>query len=273
MGTTVRRRREDPDLYAGHIDFPVKTREDWERYKERFLFCPERIKVELNDETIKRYNESPNPVGLCLYPFFFRLGFYALGMEPFMTAFYDDPDLIHDMFSHWADLVCAVIQPVLEVVQIDCVLFAEDLAYRNGTHVSPDTYAEFWYPHQDKIVALAKQYNVPAICMWTAGDLNPLLPSMMEHGFNCTWPLEGYQNPGMDAAELRRRYGKKLLLGGNITKQALIEGPEAIDREIERLMPMIRGGGFIPALDDMVPREVPFCNYKHLIDKLKSIEL
>lgn len=67
MGTTVRRRKESPHLYVGHIDFPVKTREDWLRYKERFRFRPERIAVELDEETIERYNRSENPVGICLY--------------------------------------------------------------------------------------------------------------------------------------------------------------------------------------------------------------
>ena len=38
-------------------------------------------------------------------------------------------------------------------------------------------------------------------------------------------------------------------LEGNIAKEAVVKGPEAIDREIERLMPLIREGGFLPAMD------------------------
>jgi len=273
MGTTVRRRKDSPDMYVGHIDHPVKSREDWYRYRERFLFRPERIKVELDERTIKRFNESENPVGICLYPFFFRLGFYAMGMERFMTAFYDDADLVHDMFAHWADLVCQVIHPVLSAVKIDVVTFNEDLAYRTAPHVAPNVYEQFWCPHQDKVVSLLQRHNVPVICMWTAGNVDPYIPILLKHGFNCTWPLEGYQNPKMDAARLRQRYGRDLRLAGNISKQALIEGPDAIDREIERLMPMIHEGGFFPALDDMVPVEVPFANYRYLIDRIRSIRL
>ncbi|MBI4024252.1 MAG: hypothetical protein HY360_04675 [Verrucomicrobia bacterium] len=74
----------------------------------------------------------------------------------------------------------------------------------------------------------------------------------------------------MDALALRHRYGHDLRLGGNIPKEALIAGPEAIDRAIERLMPMIAEGGLLPALDDMVPLEVPFAHYRHLIERLQS---
>ena len=41
-------------------------------------------------------------------------------------------------------------------------------------------------------------------------------------------------NPKLLTA-LRERFGPELLLGGNIPKEAVIEGPDAIDAEIERL--------------------------------------
>jgi hypothetical protein len=62
-------------------------------------------------------------------------------------------------------------------------------------------------------------------------------------------------------------------LGGNIAKEAVLQGPRAIDREIERLTPLIREGGFLPALDDMPPAECPFAHYRHLIERLQAIRL
>ena len=93
---------------------------------------------------------------------------------------------------------------------------------------------------------------------------------MMDHGFNCTWPLEVMA--GMDAPELRRRFGPKLLLSGNIAKEVVIAGPAAIDLEIERLMPLIRERGFVPALDDMASPDMPFSHYRYMIEKLQEIQ-
>jgi uroporphyrinogen decarboxylase len=77
----------------------------------------------------------------------------------------------------------------------------------------------------------------------------------------------------MDAPGLRRRFGRDLRLGGNIAKEAVIAGPAAIDRELERLLPLIHAGGFLPALDDMASPDMPFAHYRYLIERLQGIRL
>ena len=62
-----------------------------------------------------------------------------------------------------------------------------------------------------------------------------------------------------------------LRLAGNIAKEAVIAGPEAIDREISRLTPLIAEGGFLPALDDMASPDMPFTHYCYLIERLQAI--
>ena len=270
MGATMRCRKDAPTTFYGHVDHPVKTRADWEGYKDLFRAgSPGRSYEKPDEETFRRLNTTDSPVGIFFFPFFFRLGFYAMGMERFLTAFHEEPDLIHDMFAWWSAFVIDALRPFLGKVQVDYAIFNEDLAGKNGPLVSPRTYAEFWHPHQDPVIELLRAHGVPVICQWSAGQFEEMLPNMMEHGINCTWPLEC--TAGMDGSELRERYGRRLRLGGNIAKEALIAGPDAIDREINRLMPLIRDGGFIPALDDMVPIETPFSHYRYLINRLLDL--
>jgi uroporphyrinogen decarboxylase len=272
MGATVRRRKDNPTMFYGHIDHPVKTRADWEEYKQRFkAISPGRLPKDWATVVAPRLNASEDPVGLCIFPFFFRHCFYSMGMERFLSAFYEEPDLMHDIFSHLGRFVMETIRPVLETVKLDYALIAEDLSGKNGPMISPRIYEEFWYPYQDPIVRMLRDHGVPLICQWTAGQFGVLLPGMMEHGFNCTWPLEAMA--GMDALALWKRFGRELRMGGNIAKEAVIAGPEAIDREIERLMPLIREGGFIPALDDMASPDMPFSHYRYMIEKLQAIRL
>ena len=269
MGTTVRRLKSAPTMYYGHIDHPVKNREDWLRYRERFLASsPERT---IPDAEIVRLNTSTNPVVLQLFPFFFRLGFYSMGMTPFMLAFYDTPDLVHEMFSFWSDFTLKVIRPFLGRLKIDAVAFVEDLAYKSGPHLAPQIYRDFWLPYQVPIVEAVRKAGVPVVNCWTSGNLDALIPMLLEHGINSTFICD--RNSNMDPYRLRKQYGKDLLLGGGFPKDPLIKGPAAIDREIEYLMPMIRSGGFIPALDDVVPPEVPFSHFRHYIARLREITL
>ena len=272
MGATLKRRKENPSLFYGHIDHPVKTREDWEEYKQHFqASTPGRIAEDWEETVVPGLNAEQNPVGLCFFPFFFRLCFYSMGMERFLTAFYEEPDLMHDIFSYWSSYAIEIIRPVLGAVELDYAMFAEDLAAKNGPLISPWIYEEFWYPYQDPIIELLREHNVPVICQWSAGQFEVLVESMMEHGFNATWPLEAIA--GMDASTLRQRHGRGLLMAGNIPKEAVIAGPEAIDKEIERLLPLIREGGFLPALDDMASPDMPFSHYRHMIEKLQEIRL
>ncbi|MBI3922921.1 MAG: hypothetical protein HY318_15980, partial [Armatimonadetes bacterium] len=149
------------------------------------------------------------------------------------------------------------------------VLFAEDLAGKNGPLISPKTYEDFWYPYQDPIVRLFHDHDVPLVCQWSAGQFQELIPGMLAHGFNCTWPLEVVA--GMDAPALGKQFGPNLRLGGNIAKEAVIAGPEAIDGEIDRLLPLIREGGFLPALDDMASPDMSFSHYRYLIERLQNL--
>ncbi len=271
LGATVRRRRDAPHTFYGHTDFPIKTRDDWKEYKKRLnpADAAQRLEGILDPDNVKRLNASEDPVGLGFFPFLFRFGFYTMGMEGFLTVFYDDEDLIHEMFEQAAAVLMANLSLILG--KIDFAHFCEDLAGRNGPLVSPAIYDKFWAPYQKPILKTLKDAGVPVICQWSAGEFEQLIPTMMEHGFNCTWPVE--RNSGMNPLDLRKKFGRGLLLGGGISLKALIAGPEAIDSEIDMLMPLIKEGGFIPALDDMVPLECPFSHYRHMIERLQAIRL
>jgi len=269
MGCTIRRLKEAPDMYYGHVDHPVKSADDWRRYKERLVpDCDARIGPSVQG-AIDALAKAATPAGSTLWPFFFRMGFYLMGMERFMTAFYDMPEVIHDIFGHYSQMALTLLEPLLAGCRLDFVSFAEDLAYRNGPHISPDIYRRFWLPHQDPIVRRVRDAGVPVVSMYSSGNFEALLPLMMEHGINCTWPCE--RNAGMDPLILRKRYGRSLLLAGGVGHKCLADVPAAIDREIDRLTPLIAEGGFIPVIDDMVPPEVPFANYRYCIERLRSI--
>jgi chromosomal replication initiation ATPase DnaA len=91
----------------------------------------------------------------------------------------------------------------------------------------------------------------------------------LKAGFTCLWPLQATAK--MDAVELRKKYGRNLLLVGNIAKEALIKGKEAISKEVShKLNYLMEQGGYIPAIDDRVPPDVALGNYAYYIDLLKK---
>ena len=86
MGNTVRRQKTSPSMYYGHIDHPVKNLDDWHVYRQRFRLDSDERQPKSLETIVSDLNASPQPVFLTLFPFFFRLGLYTMGLEGFMTA-------------------------------------------------------------------------------------------------------------------------------------------------------------------------------------------
>jgi len=70
---------------------------------------------------------------------------------------------------------------------------------------------------------------------------------------------------------LRKTYGKRIRLWGGVDKMALIASRTAIDRELQRLLPVVEEGGFIPTVDHRVPADVPLDHYKYYMDKKREL--
>jgi uroporphyrinogen decarboxylase len=52
---------------------------------------------------------------------------------------------------------------------------------------------------------------------------------------------------------------------------ALIAGRDAIDRELEKLHPLVERGGYLPCVDHRVPPDVTYENYLYYLEKKKAI--
>lgn len=269
MGSLVKRKKSAPNMYYGHQEYPVKDMASWEAYKKRFdwrdrIPSPERLA-----ELARLTAESEQVVAANIWPYFMRLGFYGMGLENFLCAFYEDPALIHSMFEYWEEFTEEVCRPLFQACRIDYMSLAEDLAYKASPHFSPEIYRGFFLPLQKRLLDLAQECGIPLRFMWSAGDFHVLIPAMQESGINGVCPVERLS--GADPLELRRCYGKELLIMGGVDKTAIAAGKAAIDRELDRLMPLIEQGGFIPLPDDMLPPETPLENVVYYVEKLRGL--
>jgi uroporphyrinogen decarboxylase len=99
------------------------------------------------------------------------------------------------------------------------------------------------------------------------GNVMSLIPVWLEAGINVLWPLECQS--GMDVLKVRKAFGRDLVLFGGIDKRTLVPGGEAMRREVDRVMPLVEDGGYIPELDHGVPPDVPWANFCEFIEYLK----
>jgi len=128
-----------------YISFPVEKPEDWAEMKFRYdPSSPSRI---VSQETIdlartKAAEGCYNTIFFC-GPYAFLRG--LMGFMNVSTAFYEFPDMIHDMLDTWTALCVGQIEQLGDT-PIDHVNWWEDMASKNGPFVSPDMFREFIQP-------------------------------------------------------------------------------------------------------------------------------
>ena len=99
------------------------------------------------------------------------------------------------------------------------------------------------------------------------GDVSSLIPIWLDSGIDVLWPFECQS--GMDVVEVRSVYGRDLAMMGGIDKRALVRGGDVMKRRIDRIMPLVEEGGYIPELDHSVPPDVSWPNFCEYVEYLK----
>jgi hypothetical protein len=264
----VERIRKDADFHHQTLEWPVSSREDWDRVKERHLRPddPERFPADW-PRYVERFQHRDYPLQLThrgVYGFARNL----MGDERLAYAFYDDPTLVHDIMNTYTDMAIAVWGKMLQQVEFDLIECWEDMSYRAGALVSPKTFREFLKPQYLKIRAFADAHHIPIILVDSDGYIEPLTDLMLESGVNALYPFE--VQSGNDVGRMLATHPTLGAVGG-LDKRVMAKSKAAIDQEIDRARTLIRQGRFIPGPDHFVLSDVTLDNYCYFMERLRAV--
>ena len=182
-----------------------------------------------------------------------------LGLEGLCQAFYDDPSFVERMMEERAEAIIAITAEVLKHTKVDAFWYWEDMAYNHASLVDPRMYRSFALKHYRRVNDWLRSQGIRHIGLDSDGNISELIPVWIDAGLTHLWPFE--VQSGMDVLEVRKKYGKSLAMIGGIDKRALKHGARAIHREIDRVMPLVEQGGYIPELDHSVPPDVSWQDF------------
>ena len=125
------------------------------------------------------------------------------------------------------------------------VLIADDIAYNQGTTVSPEALRNFFFPSLARQIKEMAPLKIP-VFFHSDGNLNAVMDDLVTSGVQGVQCLE--PSAGMDLGHLKARYGDRLCLWGNLDPEHLF-----LKRAVADLQKTIRGivhtgapgGGFI----------------------------
>ncbi|MDI6782497.1 MAG: uroporphyrinogen decarboxylase family protein [bacterium] len=247
------------------LDFITKDREAWKKIKYRL--SPETSRVNLIDSK-KKYEQwriqKKFVVIPCLDPF--EATWRIIGPENQLVSLITDPEWIVDIYSSCTDLVIATYEKLwLSSIQLDGMWLYGDIAYKNAPLISPKMYRNYVMPFHKKICDAVHAKNGKVI-FHTDGNVNVLIPSFIEAGFDCLQPLE--VKAGMDIIELKKQYGKDLSFMGNIDVRFMQDNNLIeIEQEIQKKIIIAKkDGGYIYHSDHSIPPGTRLSTFKYILE-------
>jgi uroporphyrinogen decarboxylase len=251
------------------IEFPIKTPKDWEDMKTRHRFDDPTREIPQAEIAAALAAAAQGKV-ICVGP----PGPYGMlrgwmGFENLSVAFYEYPDMIHDMIEHMTELTLRQIRRLPANLPIDYANWWEDMASKNGPFVGPKMFREFLQPQYHLIMQELKKRGCAIGIVDCDGNPHDIVANWLEEGVNIMFPLE--VAAGCDPFAWRKEFGKEMRIRGAIAKAPLVEGGKAIDRELDRIKPLLEQGGFIPHLDHLVPPDISYQNYCEYLEKKRKL--
>jgi len=238
-------------------DIEKAIRPDWEHD-----FKPRRDVIR-NYVRVARQNNLG--VVWCTGAFFQCCYFFLCDFSEFLTKFYTDRKFIETLFDICVDYYVQMTEIAIEE-GVDILFLADDIAFKSGTFIDPELLKELWLPRAKRILQLGKNAGIP-LMFHSCGNLTAVMDSIiLDLELNALNPIEP---TSMDIYDIKKRYGEKLTLCGNID----IAGPlafgtpeqvrEEVRQHMERLKP---GGRYILSTSHSVTDDIPPENFRAMLD-------
>lgn len=264
------------------IDHLLKGRKEWEEhYLPRLQFSEDRI----NKAPVYTENGSlPFGEGGLEYlkktERTYTYGIYCgslfgvtrclLGIVGTSYLMVDDEPLLDEIIETIAELCYQCTETVLNTgVKFDYGHFWEDICFKNGPLVSPRFFEDKTGHHYRRITKLLNQHGIELVSLDCDGWIDALIPTWIDNGVNTMFPIEvGTWNASIKP--WREKYGKKLRGVGGMDKKIFSKDYAAVDKEIERLKPLVGLGGYIPCPDHRIAPDAKWENVQYYCDKMRK---
>ncbi|MCW4021381.1 MAG: hypothetical protein NWF14_09180 [Candidatus Bathyarchaeota archaeon] len=250
------------------MEFPVKTRKDFLEMKKRYNPKDPKRYPKNWDKIAKTYRKRTYPISANIRgPFWWTRD--MIGLENLALGIYKGPELIKEIMDFCAEFHVEALYRALETVEVDYVVMNEDMSYKKGPMIGPETVRKFVGPAYREIVKFYRSHGVKVIGVDSDGNIEPLIPVWLELGINSVVPCEAAAD--IDVVKLGEKYPRLIMTGG-IDKRELAKDKEAITREVMyKVPPLVERRGYFPGVDHAVPPDISLENFRYFVSLLKEL--
>jgi hypothetical protein len=259
-----------PPAMPQYLEYPLKKRSQWPDWKRR-LNPESPARFAPHWESRKRdYQQRDYVLGISCGSLYGWLRNW-MGVEGISYCLFDDRAFLEMAAEDIADCVVGVLDKALDGVSYDCAVFWEDMAYKTASLIDPRDYRQIFLPHYARITDRLHRAGITAIMLDSDGNVDELIPCWLDVGINFIYPME--VAAGMEVVQLRKNFGKDLLIAGGMDKRILASDRESIREMVEEKIPLMQEGGYVPGCDHAMPPDIPWENYIYYRELLAKVHV
>jgi uroporphyrinogen decarboxylase len=188
---------------------------------------------------------------------------------PLFYAMAEQPEWVMDMVNTMVDLNIALYDMVWEAgYHFDQVNWWNDMGYKGKQFMSIQMYRDLFKPADQKAADWAHSKGLK-VYYHSCGNINPLVPELIDVGVDMLNPLE--VKAGVDPLALKVEFGHELAFHGGLNA-LLYDPPEKMWAEMERVIPAMKEkGGYVIGTDHSIPDNVSLEQYCEFVKRAKEL--
>lgn len=203
---------------------------------------------------------------------FFHVLCDFFGMEDYFVKMYTNPDVVHAVTRHVVDFYLETNRRFIKAAKpyISGGFFSNDLGTQLAPLVGAEKFDEFILPYLRELIAPFKEEGLKFV-LHSCGSIDQLIPRLIDAGVDILNPMQA-KAVGMDAENLSKKYGGKLVFMGGVDAQELLPfgTPAKVREEVLRLRDIYKGDLIISPSHDCLLPDVPFENVMAMIEAAKE---
>ncbi len=187
-------------------------------------------------------------------------------LEPWAGLFLEmvitNPSLVYDYMELQAQGWYAVLEAELSTGMLDGIFGSMDFCFKSGCLVSPKHFKELFAPGLKRIVDLVHSKGLKYI-KHCDGNVLDILDIMIDFcGIDAIQPIEPTGDKEMTLSWLKKHYGKKVTLCGNIDCGKMVNWrPQEIEEAVREAINIAApGGGYIISSSNSLHSGIPAAN-------------
>lgn len=194
------------------------------------------------------------------------------GMVDFSYRMIDEPDKLHAEATNMVDAALHKAEQLRARTSLDGFALCSDYCFNTGPFLSPSQFSDFVTPYLVRLIAGYREMGFYTI-KHTDGNIMPIIDQLIEARPHALHSLDPQAD--VDIAEIKRRYGDRVALCGNVNCGLMDRGTddEVIASARYALEHGSTGGGYIYCTSNCIYTGMPLSRYELILKVRKEFSM